>query len=685
MLREHLLHPQDPSSTLNREVLRLENEPGFGKRGKPVIIWANYFQLLVDPRLVLYQYNISIQPQVVGRKRARIIELFLERPESVARSDSICSDFKSTLFSRGLLDVEYTACNIVYRSEFETEPGLRATAYQMRLEHVKTLPVRRLLEFLTTTTLPTAFDEKDALIQAFNVFLNHYAKYQANLVTIGSKTFPKDAVGRDLGGGLTAIRGFFSSVRAATGRILVNVNVCCTEFGAGPTQVQFWLQEQNRYVTVSEFFRRSYDIRLSNERLPVVNVGTKANPIYLPPQVCEVVPGQKAGVKLDAEQTSKMINHAVRRPAPAHNALSIAQEGLAMVGMSRETNPLLDHFHVKVNPNFTTTPARVLPKPGVAYGNKRSATASPGSRRIHLNNEEDPALDTVLRMVAEKGLDLLFIILPAKNTALFSRIKYLCDVKFGVINICSMGTKLVESNGRPQYFGNVGLKLNLKGGGDNRTKSRQERLDFIGDMSKDLLGLWKTVGKHAKFPKNILIYRDGVSHGQYQMVKDHELSLLRKACEETYDPVGQERPRITIVIVTKRTHTRFGPATEATADGNGNCLAGTVTDRGITEAGQWDFWLRYTVADTLEDVTQSLHYVFGRCPRAVSYCAPAYYADIVCERSRVYLSSLFDPSAHSDTASFVSDMEHEDDDRRRSRLQELITPHPRVREKMYYI
>lgn len=93
----------------------------------------------------------------------------------------------------------------------------------------------------------------------------------------------------------------------------------------------------------------------------------------------------------------------------------------------------------------------------------------------------------------------------------------------------------------------------------------------------------------------------------------------------------------------------------------------------------------YTVADTLEDVTQSLHYVFGRCPRAVSYCAPAYYADIVCERSRVYLSSLFDPSAHSDTASFVSDMEHEDDDRRRSRLQELITPHPRVREKMYYI
>lgn len=76
----------------------------------------------------------------------------------------------------------------------------------------------------------------------------------------------------------------------------------------------------------------------------MVNVGSKANPVYLLPQVCEVIVGQKAGVKLDAEQTSKMINYAVRRPATAHNALSIAQEGLAMVGMSRETNPLLVSF-----------------------------------------------------------------------------------------------------------------------------------------------------------------------------------------------------------------------------------------------------------------------------------------------------------------------------------------------------
>lgn len=334
-------HPEDPSSTLDNEILRLENKcltfpdfgslslvpqrspfpyrPNFGGKGRAVLIWANYFQLLVDPDLVLYQYNIEIQPQAVGRKRARIIELLLQRPESIARSSSICTDFKSTLLSRHSLDNDFTACHIVYRSEFETEPDRHATVYHVRLQHTKTLPVRRLLEFITATNLSTVFDEKDTMIQAFNVFLKHYAKSQGNLVTIGSKTFPKETIGQDLGGGLTAIRGFFSSVRVATGRILVNVNVCCSafyrpgplvnliaahgfgdryqlekflkgarvkttytrtpkirkisalaslsdgqgsdqprpkvpEFGAGPSQVQFWLQEQHRYVTVSEFF-----------------------------------------------------------------------------------------------------------------------------------------------------------------------------------------------------------------------------------------------------------------------------------------------------------------------------------------------------------------------------------------------------------------------------------------------
>lgn len=274
--------------------------------------------------------------------------------------------------------------------------------------------------------------------------------------------------------------------------------------------------------------------------------------------------------------------------------------------------------------------------------------ASPGSRRLQLSHVEDPELERVLTSASER-LSLLYIILPVKNTTLYNHIKHICDVKTGLVNICSVGNKLVESGGRPQYFGNVALKFNLKGGGDNQLvepsrlhfvprgdtmivgidvthpdpnssnwapsiaamvasinanlaqwpatssvqrRRRQEMVDSLKDMLKRHLNLWKTEGRHTMFPRNILVYRDGVSEGQYQMVKDYELLLLRQACEEVYDPVGQERPRITVVVVTKRHHTRFGPTAEGKADGNGNCLAGTVTDRGITEAHQWDFWIR---------------------------------------------------------------------------------------------
>jgi hypothetical protein len=35
-------------------------------------------------------------------------------------------------------------------------------------------------------------------------------------------------------------------------------------------------------------------------------------------------------------------------------------------------------------------------------------------------------------------------------------------------------------------------------------------------------------------------------------------------------------------------------------------------------------------------------YLFGRATKAVSICPAAYYADLVCERARCYLSKLFD-------------------------------------------
>lgn len=122
-------------------------------------------------------------------------------------------------------------------------------------------------------------------------------------------------------------------------------------------------------------------------------------------------------------------------------------------------------------------------------------------------------------------------------------------------------------------------------------RSRQEMVARLKDMLKSRLSLWKTKGKHACFPEDIIVFRDGVSEGQYQLVKETELPLLRQACDEVYPAANQTSPRITIVIVTKRHHKRLYPTTEDTADNGSNCTAGTIIDRGITEARSWDFYI----------------------------------------------------------------------------------------------
>lgn len=98
------------------------------------------------------------------------------------------------------------------------------------------------------------------------------------------------------------------------------------------------------------------------------------------------------------------------------------------------------------------------------------------------------------------------------------------------------------------------------------------------------------------------------------------------------------------------------------ADGRSkNPPNGTMVDRSVTKACNWDFYLQahkvlqgtarpvhyFTVwdeifhnrtpktpfvnaADVLLDLTHRLCYLFGRATKAVSICPPAYYADLVC-------------------------------------------------------
>ena len=222
---------------------------------------------------------------------------------------------------------------------------------------------------------------------------------------------------------------------------------------------------------------------------------------------------------------------------------------------------------------------------------------------------------------ARRGLHFLLVILPYNSPDLYNHIKRLGDQDFGILTCCVVAArdKFYNPNesSRVQYNANVALKINLKLGGVNHelaegqlykikkledktmvvgidvthpsvgssedtpsiaamvasdkrlaqwpadlriNKSRAEMVGKLRSMLVSRLNWWKA--QYNDLPKNLLIYRDGVSEGQYQMVLEEEMPQIRDACKDVYKTAyeytkDKMHPRISLIVVGKRHHTRF--------------------------------------------------------------------------------------------------------------------------------
>lgn len=191
-------------------------------------------------------------------------------------------------------------------------------------------------------------------------------------------------------------------------------------------------------------------------------------------------------------------------------------------------------------------------------------------------------------------------------------------------------------------------------------------------------------------PAHILFYRDGVGESQYGMVKDEELIQIRKAVanakagaqvdnvpKKVLDFASAWDPKITLIVVGKRHHARFFP----NPAGEKNLNAGSCIDDKVTAPNQFNFYLQshespigtartghyvvivnecgYTPKELQETVglpfgttyrteannlhqTNRLCFTGSRATTALSICAPARYADILCTRLRCYMKPVLD-------------------------------------------
>lgn len=172
--------------------------------------------------------------------------------------------------------------------------------------------------------------------------------------------------------------------------------------------------------------------------------------------------------------------------------------------------------------------------------------------------------------------------------------------------------------------------------------------------------MFEFVKKTKKVPRRILLFRDGVSESQYDAVMAEELREVKESIKKMYESTPV-MPKLTFVICIKRHHVRLFPNARGDAVGKSmNVAPGTVVDTDVASPDEFDFWLMshfglqgtcrptyyqvlYDENNLSSDQVQLLAYYlchnYARCPRAVSYPAPTYYAHLASERARYHLSA----------------------------------------------
>ncbi|KAI4940044.1 uncharacterized protein J4E92_001332 [Alternaria infectoria] len=320
------------------------------------------------------------------------------------------------------------------------------------------------------------------------------------------------------------------------------------------------------------------------------------------------------------------------------------------------------------------------------------------------------------------GADLVVLVLQSYNVAAYRNFKSLTDRDLGMQSVC-----MTLKRGREdEITTNIMMKVNLKFGGINHGvtmgaqlsatmvigadlihpgpgsypgtpsiaavvgsvdlyagkclgslrlqdvhKTDREIIDekSLKEMVLERLMAWKEFGLGVvnELPNNIIYFRDGVSVGHYDKVKEIEHRAIRAAYKEARSQrnLPEQELKLVSVIVTKRHHTRFFPQKPEEGDrwGNKNTHPGTCVDKLVTSPYYQDFFLQshsgikgtakpthYFVLENeielcklegLRDLIHNLCYSYVRTMGGVSYVSPTYYADRLCERGRLYIRKYF--------------------------------------------
>jgi hypothetical protein len=221
----------------------MPRRPGYGTVGKPSWVRANFFPVDL-PKDAVFMYDVKIDPEVKNkRKRRRLYDILENHDDFRSLALHTATDYGKIMVSTKCLNPKAPPTR-----DGEKEDRVEITIIYTDTDDSPTPAegkgVHKFIISRTALIQPSDFEDyvmgknpnysPAQAIQAMNIILAKFPSKSISMVPVGRNKFfvlsNDNQLSYDLGAGLIALKGFYTSIRPSVGNILCNLNVCTTAF-----------------------------------------------------------------------------------------------------------------------------------------------------------------------------------------------------------------------------------------------------------------------------------------------------------------------------------------------------------------------------------------------------------------------------------------------------------------------
>lgn len=285
---------------------------------------------------------------------------------------------------------------------------------------------------------------------------------------------------------------------------------------------------QHGHETVEQHFKKAWpSVQRPNPGAYVIEFGNK---VFIPSDLCGVLPGNAYRGMLNGNQTAKMIEFACRKPKM--NRDLILKDGMPSLRFGVTGGPS-ERLGINAQTQMMQVTARLLPAPGIIFAGRKPETFSSGAWNLKGKKFAKSASDPVVKVsyldlrrtepcpnikdltkgisdgtrqylgsgskvqvftdfnhscdipqgksanefareltgkfeiLLKKGIHLVLVILPDKDVNTYYAVKKAGDLLAGIHTICTVRDEKGNVKHDIGYIANLMLKLNQKLGGIN--------------------------------------------------------------------------------------------------------------------------------------------------------------------------------------------------------------------------